>query len=65
MNWSDLFAAIALYLVLEGLLPFSSPSRWRASLAILSRLSDAQLRVFGLSIMVVGLVLLVLVRGVR
>jgi uncharacterized protein len=64
MNWSDLFAAIALYLVLEGLLPFASPSRWRTSLSMLSRMSDAQLRVFGLSIIVVGLVLLVLVRGV-
>jgi uncharacterized protein YjeT (DUF2065 family) len=65
MNWSDLSAAIALYLVLEGLLPFASPSRWRLSLAMLSRLSDAQLRVFGLSLIVVGLVLLVLVRGAR
>jgi uncharacterized protein YjeT (DUF2065 family) len=62
MNWKDLFAAIALYLVLEGLLPFASPAAWRRSLATLGRLSDAQLRTFGLSIMIVGLVLLVLVR---
>ncbi len=63
MNWSDLFAAFALYLVLEGLLPFASPSRWRSSLAMLSRLSDPQLRVFGMSIILVGLVLLLLVRA--
>ena len=25
MNWSDLFAAVALYLILEGILPFLSP----------------------------------------
>jgi uncharacterized protein YjeT (DUF2065 family) len=62
MNWKDLFAAIALYLVLEGLLPFASPAAWRRSLATLARLNDSQLRTFGLSIMIVGLVLLVLVR---
>jgi uncharacterized protein YjeT (DUF2065 family) len=64
MNWTDLFAAFALYLVLEGLLPFASPSKWRTSLAMLSRMSDSHLRIFGLSIIVVGLVLLLVVRGV-
>lgn len=64
MNWGDLFAALALYLVLEGLLPFASPASWRRSLALLGRLSDGQLRVFGLSIIITGLVLLLAVRGV-
>ena len=50
MQWADLFAALALYLVIEGLLPFASPSGWRRSLEMLSRLSDAQLRVFGLTV---------------
>ncbi|CAG0941868.1 hypothetical protein GPROT2_01476 [Gammaproteobacteria bacterium] len=63
MQWADLFAALALYLVIEGLLPFASPSGWRRSLEMLSRLSDAQLRVFGLTVVVSGLTLLVLVRG--
>ena len=63
MNWQDLFAAAALYLVLEGLLPFASPAAWRRSLAVLARLGDGQLRTFGLSLMIVGLVLLLLVRG--
>ena len=27
MEWNDLFAALALYLVIEGLLPFASPGR--------------------------------------
>ncbi|GIK34241.1 MAG: hypothetical protein AMXMBFR45_14970 [Gammaproteobacteria bacterium] len=64
MHWADLFAALALYLVIEGLLPFASPSAWRRSLELLARLSDAQLRVFGLTVVVSGLTLLVLVRGV-
>lgn len=63
MHWADLFAALALYLVIEGLLPFASPSSWRRSLELLARLSDAQLRVFGLTVVVSGLTLLVLVRG--
>ena len=63
MEWGDLFAALALYLVIEGLLPFVSPAGWRRSLALLGRLSDAQLRVFGLTIVVSGLALLLAVRG--
>jgi len=62
LRWSDLFAAIALYLVIEGLLPFANPSGWRRSFSLISRLSDSQLRAFGLSVMVSGLVLLVVVR---
>ena len=63
MLWSDLLAAFALYLVLEGLLPFASPQRWRHSLTLLSGLSDRDLRTGGLIIMIVGLLLLYLVRG--
>lgn len=63
MDWSDLFAALALYLVIEGLLPFVSPGGWRRSLAQLAQLSDAQLRAFGLAVVLSGLVLLVVVRS--
>jgi len=63
MAWADLLAAFALYLVIEGLLPFISPGGWRRSLGMLAQLSDAQLRSFGLGVVVAGLVLLVLVRG--
>ena len=63
MEWGDLFSALALYLVLEGLLPFISPPGWRRSLALLARLTDGQLRLFGLTIMIAGLMLLLLVRS--
>ena len=63
MEWNDLFAALALYLVIEGLLPFASPAGWRKSLAMISQLSDSQLRVFGLTVIVAGLALLLVVRG--
>jgi uncharacterized protein YjeT (DUF2065 family) len=62
MQWNDLFAALALYLVIEGLLPFASPAGWRRSLATISQLSNGQLRAFGLAAILAGLLLLVLVR---
>ena len=63
MDWSDLLAAFSLYLVLEGLLPFVSPASWRKSLAMLAQLDDGQLRFFGLTIIVIGLILLLFVRA--
>ncbi|MBT8443633.1 MAG: DUF2065 domain-containing protein [Gammaproteobacteria bacterium] len=63
MYWSDLFAAFALYLILEGLLPFVSPGNWRKSLMMLSQFNDGQLRAFGFASIAVGLGLLLLVRG--
>ena len=63
MDWTDLLSACALYLVLEGLLPFVSPAAWRRGLAAIAQLSDGQLRGFGLVTIGMGLVLLVLVRG--
>ena len=63
MNWSDLLAALALYLVLEGIMPFLSPPSVKRLLQALSNLQDRQLRVFGLTSMSAGLVLLYLVRS--
>jgi len=63
MIWSDLFAAFALYLVFEGLMPFVSPASWRKSLLMMSQLRDGQLRLIGLASVFVGLVLLLYVRG--
>jgi uncharacterized protein YjeT (DUF2065 family) len=63
MNWSDFFAAVALYLVLEGLLPFSSPEAWRKGFSMMGQLKDGQLRLVGLVSIVAGLLLLGLVRS--
>ncbi len=62
MEWSDLLAAFALYLVIEGLLPFVSPRTWKQSLEQITKLNDNQLRMIGLASMLVGLVLLAIVR---
>jgi uncharacterized protein len=57
-----LFGALALMLVIEGLLPFLSPGTWREAFRRATELSDGQIRFFGLTSMVVGLVLLALWR---
>ena len=53
-----LFGALALMLVFEGLLPFLSPAAWRAAFERACRLSDGQIRFFGLTSIVIGVLLL-------
>jgi uncharacterized protein YjeT (DUF2065 family) len=63
IDWSDLAAAFALYLVIEGMLPFLSPQRMKRAMATFSEMPEGQLRVAGLAAMVSGLLLLWLVRS--
>ena len=56
--WELLLGAFALMLVVEGLLPFVSPARWRAVFAQAMKLSDGQIRFIALSSMLSGLALL-------
>jgi uncharacterized protein YjeT (DUF2065 family) len=63
MHWQDLWAAFALYLVLEGLVPFANPGGMRRTLAMLSNLDDRTLRIFGLLSMIAGALLLYVVRS--
>lgn len=58
MNWHDLGVALALFLVLEGILPFLNPNGVRRLLETIANLNDTQLRFAGLSSMLLGLVLL-------
>ncbi|MCB1588086.1 MAG: DUF2065 domain-containing protein [Xanthomonadales bacterium] len=60
----DLWAALALVMVVEGLMPFASPAIWRQALARLISLDDRQLRMIGGASMVCGLVLLYAVRSI-
>lgn len=63
MNWTDLAAALALYLVLEGITPFLNPEGMKRVMQAIANLGDRQLRVAGFVSMVCGLALLYLVRG--
>jgi uncharacterized protein YjeT (DUF2065 family) len=55
-----LLGAVALMLVLEGVLPFLSPTRWRSMFERATKFSDGQIRFFGLSSMIIGVVLLLI-----
>ena len=59
---TTLLMALALMLVVEGLLPFLAPKVWRETFLRLMQLSDGQIRFFGLTSMIVGLLLLLLSR---
>ena len=64
MQWNDLWAAFALYLVLEGILPFLNPSGAKRALGALSEMDERALRLVGLGSMIAGCVVLYFVRGV-
>jgi uncharacterized protein YjeT (DUF2065 family) len=52
--------ALALMLILEGVLPFLAPNLWRDTFRKITQMSDGQIRFVGLSSMLVGLLLLLL-----
>ena len=53
-----LASAIALVLIFEGLLPFLNPGAWRRVFERALQMSDAQIRLLGLSSLGVGIVVL-------
>ena len=55
--------ALALMLILEGVLPFLAPNLWRETFRRLTQMNDGQLRFIGLSSMVAGVLLLWLARS--
>lgn len=56
---SSFLLALALVLVIEGLLPFLSPTSWRKAFEQALKLSDGQIRFFGLCSVVLGLLAIV------
>ncbi len=58
-----LLTAVALMLVIEGLLPFLVPTLWRETFRRLTEMSDGQIRFIGLTSMLAGLLLLYIVRS--
>ena len=60
--WSDLLAAFALVLIIEGILPFASPNTLKKVWQNISSMSDQSLRIMGVVSMLAGVVLLTLLR---
>ena len=59
---SILLTAFALMLIIEGILPFLMPVVWRETFRRLIAMSDGQIRFIGLTSMLAGLLLLLIVR---
>jgi uncharacterized protein YjeT (DUF2065 family) len=61
--WQDILTAFALYLIIEGMIPFVSPGNFRKTVARIAQLGDNNLRLAGLAAMAAGLILLYIVRS--
>jgi len=60
--WHDLFVALAMVLVIEGILPFLSPGGTRRTMLSMAQLSNPQLRNGGLMLMSLGLLALYFIK---
>ena len=60
---TTLLMALALMLVIEGLLPFVAPNLWRETFRKITQMTDGQIRFVGLSSIIVGLLLLAWARS--
>ncbi len=58
MNWHDLLNAIALLLILEGLLPFVNPEGLKNMYKAMLQMPERTLRMIGFGSIAVGLLLL-------
>ncbi len=59
MSLGEIFLpALALMLVMEGVLPFIAPAAWREAFLRMTQFNDGQLRFMGLTSMLAGLLLL-------
>ena len=63
MIWNVFFTAIALVMVVEGIIPFLSPRLWRNLLMHMCALPDRGMRLVGLGSMMIGAVLMYLVHS--
>ncbi|MEX0619562.1 MAG: DUF2065 domain-containing protein [Pseudohongiellaceae bacterium] len=57
----DLAVAFCLMLVIEGVIPFLAPGRWRRMLLMLDQVDDRAMRIMGLTSMLIGTVLLYII----
>lgn len=58
--WEELGRALCLVFIIEGIIPFLYPGRWRKLVVSLATVSDRQLRIMGLVSMLLGVLVLYL-----
>ncbi|WP_373089153.1 DUF2065 domain-containing protein [Zhongshania sp.] len=60
--WQELSVALSMVLIIEGVLPFLSPERWRLLAYRMADMDSRSVRIAGLVSMLAGLILLSLSR---
>ncbi|MFT5657148.1 MAG: hypothetical protein ACI9KN_000420 [Gammaproteobacteria bacterium] len=63
MNWTDLLSALALVMIIEGVIPFLSPQGYKNTMQQMVAMPETTLRWVGFSLMAVGLISLLFIRG--
>jgi uncharacterized protein YjeT (DUF2065 family) len=63
MNWGDLLAALALVMIIEGIVPFISPQGYKNTMQQLTAMPESTLRGIGFGMMLAGAVFLYFVRA--
>lgn len=61
--WQDLGVALCLVLVIEGIIPFLYPARWKELVAMAAEVDERTMRIMGFCSMILGTGLLYLIRG--
>ena len=57
------FLSVGLLFVIEGLLPSISPQKWKDMLSKISNANDKKIRIFGLSSMLFGAIIIAVVHN--
>lgn len=60
--WLDLAKALCLVLIIEGIMPFIAPTRWRNLAQLMAQIDDRTMRIIGFTSMVIGAGLLFLLK---
>ena len=57
----SLLSALGLVLVIEGIIPFIAPNKWRETVLLFAQQKNRFLRYLGFILMLIGLVIVILV----
>ena len=58
MGFKELFIAISLVLIFEGLMPFISPSLYKRTLLQMLEISESSIRIMGLFLIILGVIII-------
>ena len=61
MIWQEILTVISILFIIEGLIPFISPSKYKNFVSSMSKLNTNNLRILGFISMIFGVLLLFLV----